>query len=341
MGRTEIAAQNSYQDWKRIVPGLVVSAICLAVVFYFVDFHKLMASLRLADYRLIAISILMTIGWIAVRGLVWRTLLQKRATYPQVFFTITEGYLLNNILPFRLGEVGRAFLLSRKARLDFWQVLSTILIERALDMVMAAALLLSTLPFVVGAANASQTALLTGGVFLAGLFILFLLARNRDRAIALFDQLSSRWPFLRRFGGNAIGAFLNGLAILNDGKLFLSALGWMLLNWGAAVFQYYLLLLAFAPQSKFLWAAFTLAVAALGMAAPSSPGALGVYEAAALWALSLFKLDASTAVAFAITAHLLNYVITGALGIYALSLDGESLLGLYRQIRRLPQNNPS
>jgi len=54
------------------------------------------------------------------------------------------------------------------------------------------------------------------------------------------------------------------------------------------------------------------------MSAPSSPGALGVYEAAVVGALQLFGVDASVALAMAITTHLLQYAITGVLGVYGL-----------------------
>ena len=128
------------QDWKRILPGLLVSLIALAVVFYFADLDLVLDALRLADYRLVFIIVLLTTVWLAIRGVVWRTLLCEEATFSQVFLTVNEGYLINNILPLRLGEVARAFLLSRKAGLGFWRVFSTILIERALDLMMAAGL---------------------------------------------------------------------------------------------------------------------------------------------------------------------------------------------------------
>ena len=55
------------------------------------------------------------------------------------------------LLPFRLGEIGRALILSFKASLRFMFVFSTILIERAIDVAISAGLILVTLPFVVGA----------------------------------------------------------------------------------------------------------------------------------------------------------------------------------------------
>jgi hypothetical protein len=101
----------------------------------------------------------------------------EQATY-RAFYTINEGYLLNNILPFRLGEVARAFLMSRKAGVNFWQVVPSILIERALDLAIAAGLFLATLPFVIGVSWAREAAIGIGIVVLEGLGLIYLLARN-------------------------------------------------------------------------------------------------------------------------------------------------------------------
>ncbi len=303
------------------------------MVLYFADLRQFIQALKLADYRLIACGVLLSLLWLVVRGFAWRTLLQGKASFIQVFGTLNEGYLLNNVLPFRLGEVGRAFLLGHKANLDFWLVLSSILIERALDLLLAAGLLLSTLPFVVGASWARQAAIAAGGIVLLGLVALYLLARNRDWALSLFERLSARWPLIYRLGGKVLPSFLSGLGVLTNGSQFLRAALWMILNWVIAIFQYYVLMTAFFPGAKPVWAAFSLGVAALGIAAPSSPGAVGVMELAIVGALSLFNLNASTALAFAITAHLIQYLTTGVLGAYFLAKDGESLLGLYRRIR--------
>lgn len=338
LGRIEIAAQDSPlsgKDWKRILPGLLVSLLALAAVFTFANIGQMLQALRLADYRLVLAALLLSVVWLGVRAVFWRTLLQEKATFDQVFFTITEGYLLNNVLPFRLGEVARAFLLSQKARLEFWEVLSSILIERIFDLGLAAALLFGTLAFVVGADWAHQAALGAGALVLVGLLALFLAARYRERTLSLFKKISARWPLIDRLAGSRLPAFMAGLAVLTDGDLFLKAVFWVLLDWLIAIFQYYLLLLAFLPDAKFLWAAFSLGVAALGIAAPSSPGALGVLEISIIGALALFKVDPSVALAFALTAHLFNYVVNGAIGAYALARDGESLGGLYRQVRRI------
>ena len=314
---------------------MAVSAIALAVVFAFADLSKMLEALRLANYPLLLVAFLMSLLWLVVRAVFWRTLLLDRPSFQQTFFTVNEGYLINNLLPFRLGELARAFLLGRKANLAFWHVFSSILIERILDLAMAAALLLSTLPFVLGASWARPASLAAISLVLVGLLCLYFMAHSRERVVGWYEKLAQRFALLDRIGGEQLLAFFQGLEVLRDGSLFLRSLLWLLLNWGVAIAQYYLLLRAFFPQAQFLWGAFSLAVGAVGIAAPSSPGAIGVLEASLVGALALFGLDPSVALAFALSAHLINYLSTGVLGVYALTRDGLTLTGLYKQVQTI------
>jgi len=326
------------QNWRRLAPGILISAASLVIILYFIDLDRLIEALRLADYRFVALLFGVTILWLAVRSLVWRTLLKEQASFSQVFFTLNEGYLLNNLLPFRLGEVGRAFLLAKKAKLKFLQVFSTILIERALDVAMAVGLLLTTLPFVVQTSLGWQVALVTGGLVLFGLGLLYLLARNQSWALKRFDALGQRFSILKRvLKEQHLAAFFSGLEALTDGKRFFLVILLMFLNWGVALLQFFLLVRAFFPEAQLLWGAFTLSVMALGIAVPSSPGGIGVMEVSIMGALSAFNLDPSASLAAALTAHLCNYLITGIFGVFALARDGMTITGLYRDVSQISQ----
>ncbi len=327
--------KNPKQNWRRLLPGILISLACLAIIIYMIDPQQFIAALRLADYRIVALVFFSSLVWLFVRSLVWRTLLKEQASLSQVFFTINEGYLLNNILPFRLGEVGRAFLLGRKANLAFFNVFSTIIIERALDMAFAAGLLLISLSFVVGASWAKEAALSAGLLVLCGLLALYLLARYREWVSQQVGRLSGRWTWLDKALLGFFPSFLAGLAVLTEGKRFLKAVGWMALNWLTAITQFYLVVLAFFPEAKLVWGIFALSVSSLGIAAPSSPGAVGVFELSMVAALSLFGLDPSTALAAALTAHLTNYLITGLIGSFALMRDGLSLTSLYQDVSQI------
>ncbi|HLA99452.1 MAG TPA: lysylphosphatidylglycerol synthase transmembrane domain-containing protein [Anaerolineales bacterium] len=341
MGKIDLAAQrepSAGRDWRRVIPGFAISAISILVIVLSVDFSQVAAALRLADYRLIGLGLLITLAWLLVRGLLWRTLLEGKAPLSTVFLTLNEGYLLNNVLPFRLGEIGRAFLLSRKTGLDFWRVLSSILIERSLDIAFAVGLLLSTLPFVVGASWARQAALGAGILILATFVVMYLLGSNRERALIYIARLSERWPRGAHLLGRAVPAFLSGLEVLTNRRRFFTAIVLMLGDWVIGVTQYYVIMQAFFPGAKLLWSLFTLGVAALGVAAPSTPGALGVFELAVLGALQVFGLNPSVSLAYAVILHIEQYLVTAVIGVYALSRDGESLLGLYQRVRELRKN---
>ncbi len=116
-------------------------------------------------------------------------------------------------------------------------MLSSIVIERILDLALAVGLLFSTLPFVVGAAWARQAALGVGFFVVVGFFMLYWLAHNQRIALGWFERLAVHVPLLKRAGSRAIEPLFNGLNVLTNGKRFLSALGWIVLNWGVAVVQ--------------------------------------------------------------------------------------------------------
>ena len=170
-----------------------------------------------------------------------------------------------------------------------------------------------------------------------GLVVLYLLARNREWALNLFNRITSRWPRLQKAGDKFLAPLFSGLLILTDGWLFLRFMLWMTLNWAIALGQFYLLLLAFFPQARLTWSLFGLGAVAFGNAIPSLPGAVGTYEAALGGALTLLSGDQSTALAAALTAHLVGYLVNGLLGTFALSREGETMMGVYRQLRKRQQ----
>lgn len=320
---------------KKMLPGLVISLTLVAAILYFVDLREVAEAFRKANYALLAVVFGLGIAWLMVRGLVWRTLLRERASYRDTFLTLTEGYLLNNFLPFRLGELGRAFLLSRKSDLKFVEILPTIVIERVTDLVFSAAIFAASVPFVVGAGGAERFALGIGGAMLLGLAAMYVLARNRAWALDVFHNTSHRWPMVQRLGGRFLESFLTGLGVLNDPWLSARFFGWMTLNWGMAIVQYYLLALAYYPQAQPIWGMFSLGAAAFGGAIPSLPGAVGTLEGAYGGALTLLSGDQSTALALALTWRVFNYIQSGAFGLYALSREGQTIGGIYQELLRL------
>jgi uncharacterized protein (TIRG00374 family) len=323
------------KDVKRWLPGALISLLLIAAILYFVDLRAMLDAIRNANYALLGIAIVIGFIWMAIRAIVWRTLLRDRPSFKDVFFTVGEGYLLNNFLPFRLGEIGRAFLLSRKSDMQFMEILPTIVIERAMDLGYSAVILLAALPFVVGAEGAEQIGIVVGVTVFIGFVILYLLARYNQWALNLFHQMSARWPTLQRVGGNFLESFFLGLGVLKDGWLFVRFLFWMTLNWGIAIISYYLMIRAFFPQAQMVWGMFGLGAAAFGGAIPSLPGAVGTFEGAFGGALTLLTGDESTALAVALTGRFYNYLNSGVIGGIGLLREGQTLSGVYEQLTKL------
>ncbi|HEX6270330.1 MAG TPA: lysylphosphatidylglycerol synthase transmembrane domain-containing protein [Anaerolineales bacterium] len=317
---------------KRWLPGALISILLIVVILYFVDLGAMLDAIRNANYGLLGIALAIGFIWMAVRAIVWRTLLRDRASYSDVLWTVGEGYLLNNFLPFRLGEIGRAFLLSRKSDLQFMEILPTIVIERAMDLGFSAVILLAALPFVVRAEGAERIGMIVGIIVVIGFIFLYILARNNQWALELFHNLSARWPALQRFGGSFLESFFAGLGVLTDGWLFVRFLFWMTLNWAIAIISYYLIIRAFFPQAQVVWGMFGLGAAAFGGAVPSLPGAVGTFEGAFGGALTLLTGDESTALAVALTGRLYNYINSTVIGGIGLLREGQTLSGIYQQL---------
>lgn len=318
---------------KRWLPGALISITLIAAILYFVDFQTTLDALRNANYGLIAIAFALSFVWLAVRAVVWRTLLRDKPSFKDVFFTEGEGYLLNNFLPFRLGEIGRAFLLSRKSGgLTFAEIIPTIVIERVVDLIISAVIFLAVLPYVVNSESSPALGYVIGGVMVFGLVLMYVLARNNRWALDAFHKLSARFPSLQKFGGSFLESFFQGLGVLTDGWRFLRFLFWMILNWAIALLAYYLMTLAFFPEAEWLWAVFGLGMAAFGGAVPSAPGAVGTFEGAVVFALTRFTADESTAFAAALTMRIYNYLNSGVIGTIGLLSEGQTLSGVYRQL---------
>ncbi len=140
---------------------------------------------------------------------------------------------------------------------------------------------------------------------------------------------------LQQFGGSFLESFFLGLSVLTDGWLFIRFLFWMTLNWGVAIISYYLMVLSFFPDAQVVWGMFGLGAAAFGGAIPSLPGAVGTFKGAFGGAITLLTGDQSTALAVALTGRLYNYINSGLIGGIGLLREGQTLSGIYEQLKNL------
>ena len=307
------------------LPGLVISLVAVLIIIQLVNWADLGSSLRKFTPFYIAASVTLTLLFLGVRSIAWRSLLGGRAKISQTFWVINQGYLLNNLLPFRAGEVGRAILLGQSTGLGTAHVLSSIIIERAFDLIIAAMLLLTTLPLALGMAWARSAAVITLLFVSILILFLFMIANRQERVKKLVATVSTHWDWVHRKITPQINSLLNGLEALSNPRQFFISIFWLLLSWVIAVTQYFVLLLALDSSAKFWWGMFTDGVLALGIAIPSAPASLGTFEAAIVGALSVLKIDQTAALAYGVTVHFLQFLLTGILAVIGLTLQGQSL----------------
>lgn len=334
---TDLDTPMSKKDkrWPRLLAGVLFSLLALWVILRNVDLQQTYNAWQEMDLRYFPAALALFLGTIFVRSIAWRTILGNQISIKRSFFTENEGYFLNNVLPFRLGEVGRAMILNLATGLSFWEVFSTIVVERFIDMGIMAGLLLTTLAFVSGAEWALNASVLVAVLVIVGFFVLFLIGRNPAWVKKFYSRLTGRWPRLQEWGSEKIELFVQGLQTLRDPKRFLLVIVLMLLTWALNISWYWVLLKAFIPEAEFLWAAFSVGVASLGIAVPSTPGYIGVFELATITALGLFGILEADALAYSLVSHAVYLVITVLLGLVGFSLESISVREVFQKARNL------
>ena len=324
-----------WREARRWLPGAIISVIALVILLTLSKWNwaDLIQSWRAFQWQTLAIIIGLNVFSLFVRAALWRTLLEERTTLTRSFFIINIGYILNNLFPLRMGEIGRAVFMGGATRLSPFHVLSTIVIERAFDLVMAAILVLSTLPLALGQDWMRPVATVTLVVVVGMLAVLFLMARYRERVHQISIRLGQRWRLVQKYIIPQVDALLEGLQALTNPRRFLLVLFWVVFNWSIWILMYYIGIRSMVQNAPLWWAMFADSLLALGVAIPSAPAALGVYEASMVAALSILGVAYTTALAYAFLMHFMQFVITGIFGFWGLAREGKSLSNLWAEIR--------
>ena len=319
----------------RWLPGLIISAIAIFLLIRFSNWPEVLDAISGINLGWFFPAIGFFMISIGLRAASWMIMLQKKVNYGRVFLTLNEGYLLNNIFPFRLGELGRAFLLSETTNLSGFFVLSTIVIERTYDLAIAAGLFLATLPYVFSIEGGQSIAVGVLIIGIIGLFTMFILARNRSWIKAKLDEFSLRRFVIRDRIVPRIDSLLDGLGVLASFDQFLLSLLLMILSWFFGGLELIFLARSFGVDLEIWMVGFILGMISIGIAIPSAPAGLGVFEAAAVGAFSLLGLSTSTGLAIAFVSHFISITFTGLIGMYGIFRDGESITGLYQHLRNI------
>lgn len=322
-----------FKDFRRWLPGVLVSLVIIAVLSRAVDWNSVVFAFQTIDLRFLVLHGLFYFALILTRAMASRILLENRPSFRDSFLILMQGYLLNNVLPLRLGELGRAYLLGRKTGQGMFNALPAIVIERFYDLAFAALVLVSTLPFVLSGVDwARPVAYTTLAVVSAGLLSLHLVARFRVSIRSWVDRVAGRVKLVEKYVLPQIDAFLNGLTILTNPRSFVLSLLWMTLSWVFGVAAQFALLRGFLPTAPLLYSTFALGASSFAGAIPSAPSALGVYEGAVVASLAILSVDSGIALAFAVLHHIAHITYSGIVGLYGFSKGEISVMDLYEKL---------
>jgi len=212
------------------------------------------------------------------------------------------------------------------------QILSSIFIERVFDLIILAFFLLIMLPFVVGMAWIKTTAWLILGIMIIGLIVMFLIIRNSSKVESILNRIGKKSNFLNRLIIPFFISLLEGFNSLKSPKQFIIGFLGILGSWLVSFVQFSIFLSLFITHSEWWWGAFANTILALGVALPSAPAGLGIYESSIVAGLKLFNVNESVALAFALIMHISQFILIAGLGLYALMRDGYSLRTLFSQL---------
>jgi glycosyltransferase 2 family protein len=313
--------KSGLKNLLRWLPGVLISAIAIYAVLKFINFDDLKNAFQTVKPGFILMVCGISLIGYFLRGKAWQVILGKGVTFKQSFFGVSEGYFLNNVLPFRAGEIARSFFVGRSTGKGTFYVLSTIIIERAFDIAFAASYVIITLPFLLGMDWIKPVATIALILVFAALFILFLVARNKDKVLGWANKITKPNKIVK-FILPRVESIIEGFSLLAKPSQFLLSLLWIGINWVVWTSSYCLVVRAVIPGAPIWWGVFLTGVMALGVAIPSAPSALGVYEASFVGAIAILGGQTGKALAYAIIMHLIAFVMAAIFGVWGLFREG-------------------
>lgn len=305
----------------------MLSSLLAGVLLYFsvrnTNWERVWHTIRSAQWRFLALAFATTCTSFFFRALRWRILLNAETWFSvgTVFWANMAGYLGNNFLPARAGELIRTYLISNRSTLSKTYVLTTALAERLMDVIAlvlwSSLVLLGVNPKPSWMQDLSRTMAVVAGI---GAVMILALPHTGN----LLQDILRRIPMpagLRTKLLKLAEQILLGLrAFHNWGRLagfvLLTVVIWMLDACGVIAGSH-----ALGLNIPFRVAMLLLTALGLGSALPSTPGYLGIYQFVSVKVLSPFGIAPDDALAYILVAQALGSVVMllfGLPGLYRL-----------------------
>jgi glycosyltransferase 2 family protein len=318
-----------------VAAGLVVTVVCTYVAVRGVELDEARVALANCDLTWLLPSGIVFAGAIWLRALRWWAVFapEKRPPLPQVTRALFIGFFFNNILPARAGEAARIIALHSATGTPRAEAIGTAVVERVFDILALLILLFAAYPLLPEVSWLRTGALFGAGALVALAGLVYVLVRYDERAV--------RWLLspLRRLPGTSVTdriehAVVNatrGLTAIRDPRVALRGMAITLVSWIGLGVSYWILMFSFSLDVPIVAGILVTVAINLSLVLPSSPAALGVFEAATVIALRAFDVPQAEALSYALVLHLVNLLPFLAIG---LGLLGPGMLRRRRRSGR-------
>lgn len=308
----------------KILLGIAISAALLVWLFWNVDLRAVVA--RLADTRWgwLAVSVALNLTSLWARAVRWRYLFPRRARPTHLFNAVMIGYMGNNLLPLRAGEVLRVYVVTRRGQ-RFWTTVTTLVVERALDGLavgVVLAFVFFQIPTPREVAWASEVFV---GLVGAMLVVLIAIAAAPLPCRILIRSLTYRWPGIERRLLVVFDTMSDGLQGMRRPRQMVPTALWSIAIWVVIVLSVWACFHAASLDLPMTAALCVIAFIGLGVSLPSSPGFIGVIQAATVLALSFFGVGKADALGFSLLLHASQFLPVTLWGLLLLVVEHVSL----------------
>ena len=308
----------------KILLGIAISVALLVWLFWNVDLRALTARLADTHWGWLAISIALGLSALWARAVRWYHLFPRSAHPTHLFNAVMIGYMGNNVLPLRAGEALRVYVVTRRGP-SFWTTVTTLVVERALDGIAVGTVLAFVFFLIPTPREVAWAAEAFVGIVLVMLIVLVAITAAPLPCRILIHSLSYRWPAIERRLLAIFDTMSDGLQGMRRPSQLLPAAIWSLVIWVVIILSVWTCFRAARLDLPVTAALCVIAFIGLGVSLPSSPGFIGVFQAATVLALSFFGVNKVDALGFSLLLHASQFVPVTAWGLLLLVVEHVSL----------------
>lgn len=322
---------SNIKNYSPIIVGIGISILAIIWIVKNFNLSDVFASFLSADYRWLIPVILLILASYALRAIRWGLLFSgpKKPTNISIYTSLMIGYLANNILPARMGEFVRVYVLKTREGISKSSSLATIIVERTSDL-MVALLLLSLVLLVYPFPQWLQTAgILVSLITIMALVFILTLNYFGNRIISLLTTklvfLPKRWiDFLNHIGNE----FIAGLSGLKNSHRLAYFIIFTVIIWTIELCYMLCMAWAFYLPVTVTGILFVMIITGLSTIIPSSPGYFGTYEFFTLAALALIGITGDAALSYTIATHALTFIFSSVIGAICIVYTGVKITSL-------------